>query len=216
MALNAAFYRRALKNFADDDVFLNTGISFPISFRNAEIHGVDVKLEAPSWGRFSGFLSYSNMRGVAWLPVSGGLFLGQDAAGALSAAGSFPISQDQRNTAHARLRVQLASRLWLAWSASYGSGLPTETSADPAALAGQYGPQVVSRVNFSAGRVRPNFSLNAAAGADLWRREKQALRLEVTGENLTGRLNLINFAGLFSGTALAAPRAASARLRFEF
>jgi hypothetical protein len=216
VALNAAFYRRALKNFADDDVFLNTGISFPISFRNAEIHGVDVKLEVPAWGRFSGFLSYSNMRGVAWLPVSGGLFLGQDAAGALAAAGRFPISQDQRNTARARLRVQAASRLWVAWSAAYGSGLPTETSADPATLAAQYGAQVIGRVNFAAGRVRPNFSLDAAAGADLWRREKQALRLEVSGENLTGRLNAINFAGLFSGTALGVPRAVSARLRIEF
>jgi hypothetical protein len=99
---------------------------------------------------------------------------------------------------------------------AYGSGLPSETTEDPATLVTEYGQQVVSRVNFAANRVRPNFSLDAAAGADLSRHEKKNLRLEVTGENLTNRLNVINFAGLFSGTGIAAPRSASARLRWEF
>ena len=214
--LDASFYRRTFVNYADDDVFLNTGISFPISFQRASIHGVDVKLAVPSWGRFSGFLSYSNMLGVAYLPVSGGLFLGDDAVGALTSAGSFPISQDQRNTARARVRFQLTSRVWLAMSSSYGSGLPSETTEDPATLVTEYGPQVVSRVNFAASRVRPNFSLDASTGVDLWRHEKRALRAEVAGENLTNRLNVIDFAGLFSGTGIAAPRSASARLRWEF
>ena len=34
--------------------------------------------------------------------------------------------------------------------------------------------------------------------------------------NLTGRFNVINFAGLFSGTAVAPPRSVSARLRATF
>jgi hypothetical protein len=34
--------------------------------------------------------------------------------------------------------------------------------------------------------------------------------------NLTNRLNVVNFAGLFSGTALAPPRSASVRLRLDF
>jgi len=34
--------------------------------------------------------------------------------------------------------------------------------------------------------------------------------------NLTNRLNVINFAGLFSGTALGAPRSVAIRLRAEF
>jgi hypothetical protein len=34
--------------------------------------------------------------------------------------------------------------------------------------------------------------------------------------NLTNRLNVINFAGLFSGTAIAAPRSFSLRLTTEF
>jgi len=34
--------------------------------------------------------------------------------------------------------------------------------------------------------------------------------------NLTNRLNVIDFAGLFSGTALAPPRSLAVRLRTEF
>ena len=34
--------------------------------------------------------------------------------------------------------------------------------------------------------------------------------------NLTNRLNVINFAGLFSGTAIGAPRSFSIRLSAEF
>lgn len=40
--LDASFYRRTFNNYSDDDVFLNTGISFPISFHSADIKGVDV------------------------------------------------------------------------------------------------------------------------------------------------------------------------------
>jgi hypothetical protein len=34
--------------------------------------------------------------------------------------------------------------------------------------------------------------------------------------NLTDRLNVINFAGLFSGTALAPPRSFGVRVQFDF
>jgi outer membrane cobalamin receptor len=219
LRLDAALYRRTFMNFADDDVFLNTGISFPIAFHSAEIHGVDVKLDLPRWGALSGFLSYSNMAGTAQLPVTGGLFLGDSAQGVLGVRSSFPVSQDQRNTARARLRYQLSPRVWMAATAQYGSGLPTDVNVneiDISALVAQYGQAIVDRVNFSAGRVRPNFSLDASIGAELWKREKQNLRLQLEGENLTDSLNLINFEGLFSGTAVAPPRSGSVRLQYNF
>jgi hypothetical protein len=218
MRLDATFYRRTFVNYADDDVFLNTGISFPIAFHNADIRGVDVKLELPHWGNFSGFLSYSNMIGIAQLPVVGGLFLGYEAQGVLGVSNTFPISQDQRNTARAQVRYQVLPRLWVAAAAEYGSGLPVEINGNSGidALTAQYGQQIVNRVNFSAGRVRPNFSLDASLGVDLWKREKKELHLEAEMENLTNRLNVINFAGLFSGTAIAPPRSGSVRLQFQF
>ncbi len=92
LRLDANYFRRSMDNFADDDLLLNTGVSFPIAFNNAVIHGVEVKLEIPRWGPLSGFVSYSNMLGVGYLPVTGGLFLGSDAAGALGQTGSFPIT----------------------------------------------------------------------------------------------------------------------------
>jgi len=74
----------------------------------------------------------------------------------------------------------------------------------------------VNRMNFEAGRVRPNFSLNVTAGADLWKHEKSVLRLQGEAENLTNKLNVLNFAGLFSGTGIAPPRSGNVRLQFEF
>jgi outer membrane cobalamin receptor len=216
--LDASFYQRTFVNYADDDVFLNTGISFPIAFQSAQIRGVDVKLAVPHWGKFSGFLSYSNMIGIAQLPVAGGLFLGDSAVGVVGVTGAFPISQDQRNTARARVRYQVTPRLWLAMVSTYGSGLPVDIdgAVDLNSLVSQYGQQIIDRVNFDAGRVRPSFTLDASLGADLWKLEKRTLRLQMVVENLTNRLNVVNFAGLFSGTAIAPPRAGSIRLQYDF
>jgi outer membrane cobalamin receptor len=217
MRLDATLYRRRFANYADDDMFLNTGISFPIAFHGANIKGVDVKLDLPRWRGFSGFVSYSNMIGTAELPVAGGLFLGDEAVGALSATGTFPVSQDQRNTARMRARYQVSRRLWIAGIAQYGSGLPVEADgSDIPSLVLQYGQQIIDKVNFNAGRVRPNFSLDASLGVDVWKRELRAVTFQITCQNLTDRLNAIDFAGLFSGTAIAPPRSVNARLRYDF
>jgi outer membrane receptor for Fe3+-dicitrate len=50
----------------------------------------------------------------------------------------------------------------------------------------------------------------------VWKKEKQSLRLQADVQNLTDRLNVINFAGLFSGTAIAPPRSAAMRVQAEF
>jgi outer membrane cobalamin receptor len=214
--LDGSYFRRAVDNFADDDLLLNTGVSFPISFRRAEIHGVEAKLEIPRWGPFSGFISYSNLLGVGYLPVTGGFFLGDEAAALLDSTDRFAISQDQRNTVQARVRWQISSRLWTALSGSYGSGLPVEFEGDQATALAQYGQRIVDRVNFDRGRIRPSFSLDASAGFDLHRTERLGVRLQADIRNLTDRLNVINFAGLFSGTAVAAPRTYALRLVTEF
>ena len=205
--LDASFYRRTFVNYADDDVFLNTGISFPIAFHSAQIRGVDVKLAVPHWGRFSGFLSYSNMIGIAQLPVAGGLFLGDErrrCGGRHGRLSRFPrisatrrapgsVTRFTRACGWRRLRLMEADCRWI-----------STAPPDLASLVAQYGQQIIDRVNFDAGRVRPNFTLDASFGADLWKQEKRTLRLQMVVENLMNRLNVINFAGLFSGTAIAA------------
>ena len=172
LRIDGNVFRREFRNYSDDDVLLDTGISFPIAFSSAEVHGEEIQIAVPRWGRFSGVLSYSNQTGIGQGPITGGLFLGDETAG-ISDTSKFPVSQDQRNTIRARVRLQATERLWLATSAEYGSGLPVNLNglADPSQIAfllQQYGSAILNEVNFNARRVRPNFSFDAAAGATLF------------------------------------------------
>ena len=214
---DANYYRRYVNNFADDDQILNTAVSFPIAFRKAIIYGAEAKIELPNWNRFSGFVSYSYMVGNAWFPVTGGLFLGDDAVNATTQlSGHFPDSQDQRNTMRARIRYQLTSRLWFAGGTEYGSGLPFEFTGTYDEALAEYGQQMVNRINFSDGRIKPILSVGISAGAELYKKESRSLRLQADAENLNNRLNVLDFAGLFSGTAIAPPRSYFLRLGATF
>jgi hypothetical protein len=217
LRIDGNVFRRDFHNLPDDDTLLDTGISFPIAFSTARIYGEEVQIGVPHWGRFSGFVSYSNQKGVGQGPLTGGLFLGDKAT---NTAGSttFPISQDQRNTVRARVRFQATERFWLAASAGYGSGLPVnlDQPIDLNAALTQYGPAILNQVNFAAGRVRPNSSLDASAGATLFHKESKDISVQLEADNLTNRVNVLNFASLFSGTAVAPPRSASARVKLSF
>jgi outer membrane receptor for Fe3+-dicitrate len=205
--LDVNYFRRSVNNYADDDQILNTAVSFPIAFAKAIIYGAEAKVEAPHWGRFSGFASYSYTVGNAWFPVVGGLFLGDAAVSATTQlTGHFPDSQDQRNTLRSRLRYQFTSRLWGAAGSEYGSGLPFDFASTYQDALAQYGQQVVNRINFDRGRIKPLLSINASVGADICKRKNLTMRLQADGQNLNNRLNLLDFGGLFSGNAIAPPR----------
>ncbi len=126
LRLDANIFRRDFHNYPDDDTLLDTGVSFPIAFAQARIYGEELSLEIPQWWRFSGHLSFANQSGVGSGPITGGLFIGSDAAGGLGDSSQFAVSQDQRNTARARVRFQADRRVWLAVSTQYGSGLPVD------------------------------------------------------------------------------------------
>ena len=83
-------------------------------------------------------------------------------------------------------------------------------------LEDHFGPAIVNRVDFERERLRPTFSVDWAAGVEVWRRDRRRIEMRAEVANLTDRLNVVNFAGLFSGTALAPPRSASVRLRLDF
>jgi len=217
VSLDANYFVRNMDNFADDDQLLDTAVTFPIAFRNARIYGSEAKLSIPHWGRVSGYVSYSYMVASASLPVTGGLFLGDDAGHALNdLSGRFWVSQDQRNTLRTRFRYQVVPRMWMALGAQYGSGLPFEFTGSQADAVAQFGQAIVNRVNFDAGRVRPSFSLDATVGVEVWKKDDFALRLQGDVQNLNNRLNLIDFAGLFSGNAIAPPRSYAIRLQTSF
>jgi hypothetical protein len=216
--LDANVFRRDFHNYSDDDVLLQTGVSFPISFAKARIFGEEVRLDVPHWGRISGFVSYANQSGIGRGPINGGLFLGSDASAGLTDTSKFGVSQDQRNTFHARVRLDAGHGFWFAAGTQYGSGLPADLSDNTKVpmLVAQHGAAVVSLVNFTKQRVEPNFSIDLGIGAQLYRKEARSLQFQIQATNIADRLNLINFASVFSGTAIAAPRSVSARLRVSF
>jgi hypothetical protein len=215
--LDVNYFRRNAGNFADDDQLLNTGVSFPIAFRKSSIYGAEGKVEIPHLGNLSGFVSYSYMVGSIYLPATGGLFLGDAASNALSkTAGRFWDTQDQRNTARTRFRYAFSPRLWAAIGAEYGSGLPVAFDGTQEQAIAQYGVQIVDRVNFARNRVKPSFSLDASVGAEVWKHDKVQVRLQADAANLADRLNVIDFAGLFSGNAVAPPRSFGIRLEASF
>jgi hypothetical protein len=210
-------YRRDANNYADDDQLLNTGVSYPIAFRKAVIYGAEGKLQLADLGKLSGFFSYSYMVGNAWFPVTGGLFLADDAAAALSQlSGHFPDSQDQRNTLATRFEYKLGKRAWLASGVEYGSGLPFDYGGTEANALAEYGPAVVSRLNFARGRIRPRLALNSSLAVNFPVFERVNTTLHVDGNNLNNRLNVLDFGGLFSGNAIDAGRSVLVRWEARF
>jgi Carboxypeptidase regulatory-like domain len=214
LRLDANMFRRQVNNYADDSQILSTGISFPIAFDHAILYGAEVKLQVLQWGRFSGFASYSYIVGNAWFPVTGGLFLGDDAINPTT--GHFPDSQDQRNTVRARVRYQVVPRLWVAVGADYNTGLPFQPDLTPQQYATEYGQVVVNHLNFNLGRINPYFTQNASMGVDLYQREKRSVRFQSDVANLSNTLEVVDFGGLFSGNAIGPARQYTFRLVTTF
>jgi hypothetical protein len=214
LRLDANMFRRQVNNYADDSQILSTGISFPIAFNHAILYGAEGKLQLLPWRGFSGFASYSYIVGNAWFPVTGGLFLGDDAINPTT--GHFPDSQDQRNTVRARVRYQVAPRLWVAVGADYNSGLPFQPDLTPEQYATEYGQVVINHLNFNLGRIDPYFTQNASVGVDLYQREKRSVRFQGDVANLGNTLEVSDFGGLFSGNALGPSRQYTFRLVTSF
>jgi hypothetical protein len=221
MKLDANYFRRVVNNYADDNPFQNTPISFPIAFRKAIIYGAEAKLDLPDWNGFSGYLSYSYQLGNAWNAVTGGLFLGVTS---IPTTGHFPASQDQRNTVRGRLRYQIGPRFWVAGGVQFDSGLPFEFNCDSSLTPGQctqgqiqiYGQQVVDRINFERGRIYPTYLVSASTGVDIYKSDRLKMRLQIDGQNLTNVVDVIDFGGLFSGNAIGPSRSFALRLSTNF
>ncbi|HTV64240.1 MAG TPA: TonB-dependent receptor, partial [Bryocella sp.] len=207
LRLDVNYYLRDVANYADDDQIDNTTISFPIAFRKAVIYGAEGKISVPNWHKISGFASYSYMVGNAWFPVSGGLFIGADAQAAISQlTGHFPDSQDQRNTLFTRWVYQIKPRLWFGGGIQYGTGLPFDFQGTEQEALQEYGPEVISRINFARGRIDPSLLVSASAGVDVYKSDRMKVSYQIDGQNLTNVLDVIDFGGLFSGNAIGPPR----------
>jgi outer membrane cobalamin receptor len=207
-------FRRDIRNFADDDVFLNTGVSFPIAFDQARIRGWESRWELPFQRSWTALFSYSYLSGFVDSPVTGGLFLEEDEADLISVRQRFRLTQEQRHTGYSRLQRSFGSRVWVQTSGWYGSGLPIEREADDD-IDG-FDPRILERVDLERNRVRASWSMDLGAGTLIWQRDRERVRVQVDLMNLFDRLNVVNFSGAFSGTALAPGRVASVRAVFDF
>jgi outer membrane receptor for Fe3+-dicitrate len=217
LRVDGNMFRRDVNNYADDSQILSTGISFPVAFRKAVLYGAEAKLEVQNWKGFSGFASYSYIVGNAFNPVTGGLFLGDDATSAVTQlTGHSPDSQDQRRTIRARVRYQAAPRLWVALGIDYNSGLPFQPDLTTQQYAAEYGQVVIDHLNFNRDRVNPCLTENVSVGADLYHAEKRSVRFQADAQNISNALELIDFGGLFSGNAIGPSRSFSLRLTTTF
>jgi hypothetical protein len=221
---DANVFRRAVNSYADDDQILNTSISFPIAFEKAIIYGAEGKLTLPHWKGFSGFISESYIVGNAWYPVTGGLLIGvsdtcvsqPNGVTCPPLAGHFPDSQDQRHSLRGRLRYQVIPRFWIAGGIQYDTGLPFQFDSTQQQALAEYGPQVISRINFNLGRIYPAFQISASAGADVYKSDRMDMRFQIDGQNLSNVLNVIDFGGLFSGNAIGPSRSYALKLAATF
>jgi hypothetical protein len=64
--------------------------------------------------------------------------------------------------------------------------------------------------------VLPSLSFDLSSAITVYKKETRALHLQADFRNLNDRVNVLNFASVFSGTAVAMPRSVSVRLRFEY
>ena len=122
-----AFSRR-MSDVADDDLLLNTGVSFPIAFQRARHHGAEVKVDVPRTGR--------TVSGFAQLFVPARRGPAADDRRALSRRrrrreleSTSEFSHHPGSTTHGSADASSYSLLilgWIAIAGSFGSGLPFE------------------------------------------------------------------------------------------
>ena len=95
-----------------------------------------------------------------------------------------------------RVRYEAGPRLWLALGSDYNSGLPFQPDLTPQQYATEYGQVVINHLNFDRGRIRPCLTENASVGAYLYRREKFSAKLQADAQDLSNKLEVIDFGGL--------------------
>jgi hypothetical protein len=114
------------------------------------------------------------------------------------------------------LRYQVDARLWVALGADYNSGLPFQPDLTPAQYATEYGQVVINHLNFTRDRISPYLTENASVGAELYQRGKYSVTIQGDAQNLSNKLEIIDFGGLFSGNAIGPSRIFSIRLMTSF
>lgn len=215
LSLNAAYYRKDIRNLHDNDNFFNTGIIFPTALAKAQVRGAEGRLTMPEMKGFSGSLSVTHYRVLVTPPFTGGLFLGSTAIDLLR-SGPFRIDHDQSLGVQGILMHRTRAGFWSSVSTRYDSGLVTNPS-DPAKVAQD--PDyagLLPYVNLASNppRVRPRTLVDLAVGYERRANDRRQWEAIVQITNLMNRTALYNFQSIFVGTRLVQPRTLGVRLRW--
>src|SRR5260370_26445332 len=109
----------------------------------------------------------------------------------------------------------MVTRVWVVGGVEYGSGLPFGFEGIQEDATAQFGQAITDRVNFGRAASNP-ICRSMPQPRILWKTDKFTARLQADAENIKNRFNLLDFAGLFSGTAIEPPRSYALRLTNTF
>jgi hypothetical protein len=208
---DVAYWHRRVRNAADPNVFFGTTMIFPNTIDAGRASGVDVRLEVPRRGRWSGYVSYTNSRVVWFGPINGGLFLEENFL-EIGPGTSFTPDHDQRHVASMALTFDdERAGFWTSIAWHYGSGTPLEVEEDDADdLLDRPGAELA---DFERGRVKPRSVLDLLIGQRLYRGQRLELTARASVLNVLNRAYAYNFGNPFSGTHFGAPRSIAFSMR---
>jgi len=214
LKLDAVYWWRRFRNYADPNVFFSTTVIFPNSVAKGFARGLDVRLDMPDRRGWSAFASYTNQRILQTGPINGGLFLTGDVI-EIGPGTRFIPDHDERNVAAFELMYRhQKSGVWAALSGRHESGAPLEI--DRERLAELMAALGADLVDFGRERAKPWTVLGVSTGAELFRNERVGLRVQFDVLNLGDRRFAYNFGNPFEGTHFGYPRQFDARVRVVF
>jgi outer membrane receptor protein involved in Fe transport len=121
---DVAVWKRSIRNQGDPNVFFGTTVIFPNAVDRGEARGLDVRLELPRRGGFSGFVTYTLAKIDQYGPINGGLFLEDDVI-EIGPGTKFTPDHDQRHALSAELGYQNDRLgLWITLDGRYRTGTP--------------------------------------------------------------------------------------------
>jgi len=216
---DASYFRKNIRDFHDNDQFLNTTVVFPIAFSGGQIDGFDFRIEMPAHKGLSGYWNFAVARALAHPPLSGGLFLGEEAIELFDASEEVRPDHDQKFTSQWALTYEHHDTgIWTSVLGRYDSGLPTEiedvaaVAADPDVSAG------LPLVDLTADpiRVKGRLVWDWSLGKEFYRDRPYRITCQFDILNLTNQKRLYNFLSVFSGTHYIPPRTYAGRMKFRF
>ncbi|HJS73146.1 MAG TPA: TonB-dependent receptor, partial [Vicinamibacteria bacterium] len=212
--LDAIYWHREVRNYADPNVFFGTNILFPNSVASGRASGVTASLTFPLRRGFSGFVRYGNSRVVQFGPINGGLFLEEEVI-EIGPGTAFVPDHDQRNVVSFGAAFDHhGTGFWASFYGRYESGTPLEVEEEE--LDEVMERRGASLVDFDRMRVKPRTVLDAAVGKRFFRGRRAALEVQLEVRNLADASFAYNFSNPFSGTHFGPPRLFYLRAKLAF